>query len=324
MNRSCPKNWFCFSHKTLSDSSSTSSAVSTPIDENLNDYCETNLDDIYQPESKQKRKQKRIFKLKRKYFRRFCCSKKKIQRKRLIAPLATLREIFSTSFSISSSNSIRKETTTNIVVVPTPDLSLKSSIFDRNLPISTPKSSIVHSYTSLSTYRLKSNSFQRNFSSLEEILHRDECQFCSSSTALSTQTDSNNNQFELFHAVELYLSTTNSSIDVEELSSMSSEQRTIMSHVNTLSLCEINEILYAIETSSETTAERNRTLDALALSLREVAEETPFHQRDLTQTNPPVIEVQQELGQILLRAVMYEVVMRFLHFYFLVLFAIGF
>ena len=143
--------------------------------------------------------------------------------------------------------------------------------------------------------------------------------------------DSNNNQFEfedvsihslhLLHAVEMYLSANNSLNEAADLSSIGAEEQTIVNEIPSLSLCEINEIIFAIHSSSDSTDERNETLDALASSLREVAEETPFHQQALAQADAR--EVPEELGQIVVRAVLYEIVMRLFTFSLLVLLCYG-
>jgi hypothetical protein len=167
---------------------------------------------------------------------------------------------------------------------------------------------------------------------LEENIHREQCPYCSSESALTAfKVDSNNNQFEqmslhsvqLVHAVELYLSANNSLNELADQSSISWEQATIISEGKQLSLCEINEIIYAIHTDSDDTTERNETLDALAMSLRDVAEEMPFALPDddrlLPNINVDGRVVQPELGQVLARTVMYEIVMRLFSFYLLTL-----
>lgn len=328
------------------------------MDENIQDYCETDLDQIC-PNSLEKSLRKIQHsrstgfirkKHRRKQKRRCCasmfslCSRRKSFSLRksplafpppLRAPLVTLRDIFSTSFSIGSSRStmnMSKEPSL-VPIQPTminnrtPQLSLRSFVLDRTFSASTPKSSIVHSYTSLSNYRLKSSSFQRNYS-LEEDIHQEECPYCSSSSALSMKIDSNNNQFDqtsthssvnLFHAVEMYLSANPSLSEALEISSIASEQHTILTETKPLSLCEINQMIYAIHTCSETIEERNEILDALASSLREVAEETPTDTRVHAQSNAaqpePIADQAEGLGQIVARAILYEIVMRLCSFY---------
>ena len=347
--------------------------MSTPVDDVMKDYCETNLDDIvhlkgtvsfdrttlHQSRSSGYIRKKGRRRLKRDRHRaRSCClsmlfrstSKSMKDKKELtftqhiLAPIVTLKDLISTSFSISSSSSCANETnplpaperishelpvnTTRISM--TPPSSCKSLTFDPPLSVSTPKSSLVHSYTSLSNYRLRSMFTRRQYS-LEEHSHQEECVYCSSGSALSVRIDSNNNQCDrvsmhsvaLLHAVEAYLSCNNSLNETFDLSSISSEQYTVMSETKPLSLCEINEIIFAIHSTSDDTDERHETLDALASSLREVAEETPFDLRDEDQAmatmnaaNSPVVA--PGLGQIVARAVMYEIVMRLFSFYVLI------
>ncbi len=265
----------------------------------------------------------------------------------ILAPIVTLKDLISTSFSISSSTSITSDdkpipplpetTLSPLSVNETPQLSCKSLSFDPSLSIiSTPKSFLVHSYTSLSNYRIKSNLTKRQYS-LEEQIHNEECVYCSSENALTIKPDSNNNNnnntnFEkislqslnLFHAVEMYLSSNNSSHELFDLSSISSEQHLTIQETKQLSLCEINEIIYAIHSDNEiTNDERNEILDSLTSSLRQVAEETPVilqEEQEIAAINiPEPLPPPPGLGQILVRAVMYEMVMKFFSFILLVL-----
>ena len=297
--------------------------------DDLEDYQETNLDEIVRLQ--------RTFSLERSprmiqhsrstgsAHKKSCCSafrkKKKKKKKRLsftrqlFAPLVTLKDLISTSFSVSSSSSSSTAVAvppqeTKVFVPSTPQSSCKSIslLFDPPLSISTPKCSLVHSYTSLSNYRLKSSLIQRQYS-LEEEIHQDECLYCSSESALKLS------HLSLFHAVELYLSANNSLNELSSISNVSSEQQATSSETKPLNLCEINEIIYAIQSSSETDEERRETLDALALSLREVAEETPLAPAD----EAPAAE----LGQIVARAVLYEIVIRLFSFYLFFLMCYG-
>jgi hypothetical protein len=356
--------------------SNTSSSLSTPIDDDsIRDYCETSLDDIVHLKgtvtfeklsshikrtrssgyiTKKRRMKKRRQQQQRRRRTKSCClsmlfnSTKKNRRKdlsftqQILAPIVTLKDLISTSFSSSTSFTSDDKpipplpditTLSATLVNETPQLSCKSLSFDPSLSIiSTPKSFLVHSYTSLSNYRIKSNLIQRQYS-LEEQIHNEECAYCSSENALAIKTDPNNNTFEkvsiqsmnLFHAVEMYLSSNNSSHDLFDLSSISSEQHLTIHDTKQLNLCEINEIIYAIHSNIENNDERTEILDSLALSLREVAEQTPVV---LQEEQPPVAiinvpEPPPGLGQILVRAVMYEIVMKLFSFYLFVLICYG-
>lgn len=314
------------------------------MDDDLNDYCETNLDEIghlqrtfslersprmiqHSRSAGYVRKKSRRAKRTRSCCLSFINKKKKKPlsfTRTLFAPIVTLKDLISTSFSVSSSSTsssavvvpVPPETKVNPIVVPsTPQSSCKSLslVFDPPLSVSTPKCSLVHSYTSLSNYRLKSSFIQRQYS-LEEQIHQEDCLYCSSESTLKIA------HVSLFHAVEMYLS---SNPSLNELSSISTasvvEHQSAMSSETTksLNLCEINEIIFAIQSSSETNEERTETLDALALSLREVAEETPLALPD----EAPAVA--GELGQVLARAVMYEIVMRLLSFYLFLLMCYG-
>ena len=346
--------------------SNTSSSISTPIDDDsIHDYCETSLDDIVNLKGtvtldnlsshiKRTRSSGYIMKKRQKYKRKqkqrrtkSCClaiRSKKDRKKdltftqQILAPIVTLKDLISTSFSISSSTSFTSEDKPipplpTPLITETPQFSCKSLSFDPSLSvISTPKSFLVHSYTSLSNYRIKSNLIKCQ-SSLEEQIHNEECVYCSSENALPMKSDSNNNttfekislqSMNLFHAVEVYLSSNNSSHDLFDLSSISSEQTVTIHDTKQLNLCEINEIIYAIHTDIEDNNERTEILDSLALSLREVAEETPAvlpEGQAVAVVNAP--EPPAGLGQILARAVMYEIVMRLFSFYLLVLMCYG-
>jgi len=122
----------------------------------------------------------------------------------------------------------------------------------------------------------------------------------------------------------MYLSSNNSSHELFDLSSISSEQHLIIQDIKQLNLCEINEIIYAIHSDIENNDERNEILDSLALSLRQVAEEIPVVLQE-EQVIPPenLPEQPPGLGQILVRAVMYEIVMKLFSFYLLLLMFYG-
>jgi hypothetical protein len=167
----------------------------------------------------------------------------------------------------------------------------------------------------------------RSSSPIHSLSNLEECIYCSNESALSIKTDPNNNHLDeisihslnLRHSVELYLSSNCSLNEQIDLSSIASEQHVSIKETKQLSLCEINEIIYAIHSTIDDNVERNQTLDALALSLREVAEEIPVIGQDertiiLNEPPPP-----PGLGQILVRAVMYEIVMRLFSFYLLIL-----
>ncbi|CAF1593892.1 unnamed protein product [Adineta ricciae] len=352
VNCSCPQRWFCLSHESSSITSTSSSIVSTPssIDNGtIRDYCETSLDDIVHLRGlltleklssfhvKRTRSSGYIMKKKRRTTRqhrkaRSCClsalfhsTKKNFTEKKkdmtfteqILAPIVTLKDLISSSFSLSSLSSSSASDQKSIAPLPaikheTPQFSCKSLSFDPSLPLSsTPKTFLVHSYTSLSNYRIKQQY------SLDEQTHPEECLYCSNENALPQKLDSNNNQFDqislqsmnLFHAVEMYLSSNNSSHDVFDLSSIASEQRLSFQETKQLNLCEINEIIYAIHTDIDNDQERNEILDSLVASLRQVAEETPVVFPD--EQVQPTVDQQPEpapvpppgLGQILARAV---------------------
>jgi hypothetical protein len=192
-------------------------------------------------------------------------------------------------------------------LVPSSQSSYKSLSID---PSSTPQSVLIHNHQS----------------SVEE--EEEECLYCSSETALSIKTDLNNNHLDetsvhslnLLHAVDMYLSSNNSLNEQFDLSSIHSEQHASINQTKQLNLCEINEIIYAIHSTIENNNERNETLDALASSLRQVAEEIPIV---LEEEDRIAIENRPQplpgFGQILARAVMYEIVMRLFSFYLLIL-----
>lgn len=379
MNCSCSKRWFCLAEKS-SSISNTSSSISTPIDDvSLRDYCETSLDDIVHLHGiltmdklsihSMKRtkttgsigKKRRQKKRRGRRRRRKCClsqlcsstkeSKKDVTfTKQILAPIVTLKDLISTSFSMSSSMSFASETRTVTstrrppVANSTPSFSCKSLSFEPTLSIiSTPKPHLVHSFTSLSNYRLKTQENKHQYS-LEEEIHNEECIYCANENSCSSkqQIDLNNSNadrislqsIKLFHAIEMYLSSSNSSHELLEFSSMSSEQHlTSQEESKYLSRCEINQILYAIHSDIDDEEERNEILDSLAVSLRQVAEEIPVvldedeseeqvvvaaaAVNDAPEPPPP------GLGQILVRAVMYDIVMKLFSFYLFVLMCYG-
>jgi hypothetical protein len=194
------------------------------------------------------------------------------------------------------------------LVPPTINITPRSSYFDRSSSFSTS----IHSYLNNRQY------------SLEEQMHVEECPYCSSESALSIKTDPNNNHLDqisihslnLLHAVEMYLSSNPSLNEQFDISSIASQQYAIINETKQLNLCEINEIIYAIHSAIDNNNERNETLDALASSLREVAEETPIV---LQNENRPLPPPPPGFRQVLARAVMYEIVMRLFSFYILIL-----
>jgi hypothetical protein len=352
--------------------SNPSSSISTPVDDvSIDDYCETSLDDIVnlKPTITLDKLSHRIHrtrssgyikkKKKKRSKKRSCCLSILLNSKKtnthqnpkkdltftqqILAPIVTLRDLLSTSFSLSSSLSSNEDkiipqsiNSPDIIINETPQLSCKSLSFDPSLSIiSTPKTFLVHSYTSLSNYRIKSNVMKHQYS-LEEQIHNEECDYCSNENALTIKTDSNNNTFEqvslqslnLYHAVEMYLSSNNSSHDLFDLSSISSELTLTMQDTKQLSLCEINEIIYAINSDIEDSNQRNDILDSLATSLRQVAEETPVVLQEEPAIPPPPQPINEPepapgLGQILVRAVMYEIVMKLFSFYILLFMCYG-
>ena len=268
----------------------------------LEDYCETNLDDILHLKrtfslDKSPRKIKAV-----KYSgsirkkKRSCCMTK------------FCRTNKSKSKGKAHFISIPEQRTTSAPLISTKDF------------ISTPSSSIVDEI---------------------EQIHVEECRYCSSESALSLKLDPNNNHWEnisqhslqLFHAVELYLSSNSSSLN--ELSDCSSsffseQTRTIIQENKQLNLCEINQIIFAIHSNIDDEQERNETLDALASSLREVADDLPMNIcNDDHDERTMVLELMQPhlpppgLGQVFIRAVMYEIVMRLFSFYLFILLCFG-
>ena len=303
---------------------------------------------------KHQRKRRRQRRTRRKCcLSRLCTSTKEKKKdvpltKQILAPIVTLKDLISTSFSISSSMSFASETKAVIstrspaLVNGTPSFSCKSLSFEPSLSIiSTPKSHLVHSYTSLSNYRLKSQENKHQYS-LEEEIHNEECLFCANEQpSLSKQIDLNNSNAErislqsikLFHAIEMYLSSNNSSHELLEFSSMSSEQHLFSQEESKqLNRCEINQILYAIHSDIDDEQERTEILDSLAVSLRQVAEEIPVvleqedeeeEEEQVAVNNAPEPPPPPGLGQILVRAVMYDIVMKLFSFYLVVLMCYG-
>lgn len=266
--------------------------------------------------------------------------------KQIFAPIVTLKDLISTSFSSSLSSSLsmpnneksimaqkQAQKQSSVVMNESPQLSCKSLPFDPPIAtISTPKSTLVHSYTSLSNYRINTKVYNHQIS-LEEEIHSEECNYCSNENSVQMKIDSNNNNFEnlslqsinLLHAIDMYLSN-NSSHEACDLSSISSEQQATIHEAKSLSLCEINEIIYAINSDIENDDERNEILDSLASSLRQVAEETPLViTEQQTTAAAPTDNPEQApgLGQMIARAVIYEIVMKLFSFYLLLIISYG-
>ncbi|CAF4228575.1 unnamed protein product [Rotaria sp. Silwood2] len=354
--------WFCLSDKSSFLSNTSSSSLSTPVDDvSIKDYCETSLDDIvhlngiitfedlskhikHSRSSGYIKRKKHCLKKRKKRRTKSCClltlcssAKKNLNRnkkdvtftKQIFAPIVTLKDLISSSFSLSSSLSLPNDDKpvaplhdsplSSTIVNETPQSSCKSLIFDPPLSIiSTPKSFLVHSYTSVSNYHIKPSMNVRQHS-LEEEIHNEECIYCSNENVLSLKIDSNNNNsnnnnnFEnlslqsinLLHAIEMYLSSNNSSYELFDLSSISSEQHVTVQETKQLNLCEINEIIYAIHSDIENDNERNEILDSLATSLREVADETPLVRQEQQAIVAPADLPEQppRFGQILVRAI---------------------
>ena len=156
-----------------------------------------------------------------------------------------------------------------------------------------------------------------------------ECRYCSSESALSLKLDPNNNHLDdlshqslkLFHAVELYLSSNSSLNEFSDCSSIISENHVIIQENKQLNRCEINEIIYAIHSSIDDEQERTETLDALVSSLREISNDLPMNIRDDDNQRP--LPPPPGLGQIFVRVIMYEFVMRLFSFYLLILLSFG-
>lgn len=252
MNNTCQKRWFCFSSKTLSITTSKNSSLD---DEILEDYCETNLDDILHL--------KRTFSLDK--------SPRKIKPVRSSATIQTKKHLCCMTKFCQTNKTQSKRKVKQFIPVPPP-------------------------------------------SSIEQ------CRYCSSESSLSQWDKISHHSLQLYHAVELYLSSNDHLSDCSSF--FSQHTRTIMEENQQLNLCEINEIIYAIHSDIEDEHERNETLDALASSLREVADDLPMNiddnERAIVHEPPP------GLGQILVRAVMYEIVMRLFSFYLLILLCFGY
>ncbi|UJR16267.1 hypothetical protein I4U23_003174 [Adineta vaga] len=333
MNKSCRQQWCCVSQNSFS------SSLSTPIDETIKDYCETNLDDIAQIKrtlsvNRLPRKIKHGHVRKKKYQRKriqSCClltlcqkTKKNIKEQKkltftqqIFAPIITLKDLISVSSSSSSSNDI-----------PSVPLPKQTAIIPLQTSVSTPKSLFLHTYTSLSNY-LRKNNLKTCQPSVDVEIHHEECHYCSSESSISIKADLNNTHFDdislhslhLLHAVDMYLSSNSSLYEQFDSISIASEQYASVKETKQLNLCEINEIIYAIHSTSDDIIERNETLDSLASSLLQVAEEIPIVLPDDETANIPVLVPPPPpgVGQILARAVMYEIVMRLFSFYLLIL-----
>ena len=143
-------------------------------------------------------------------------------------------------------------------------------------------------------------------SSSVSIADLNPCVYCSNENSLPVS---------LCYAVERYLSSIslNTLVDCQSVSSKQTNAE-INETEERLSLCEINEIIYAIHMDMENDVERKETLDALASSLREVAEEIPVNTN-----SDEIVEQPATLGRILARAVVYEIVMRLFSFYLFLL-----
>ncbi|CAF1599774.1 unnamed protein product, partial [Adineta ricciae] len=326
MNKTYRKQCCCVSQNSVS------SCLSTPTDEPIYDYCETNLDDLAYIKrtlllNKSARKLQRGHVQKRKAKRkrlRSCCfltlcqqTKKNMSEQKqltltqqIVAPIVTLKDLISVSSSSSCSS-----TDTKRVRLPK-----QQSIVSQS-SMSTPKSLFFRTYTSLSNYLGRSN-LRTCQPSVDVQIHHEEFRYCSSNSSLSIKTDPNQNDhldeislhsLRLLHAVDMYLSSNSSLYEHFDSTSVVSEKCAILKETDRLSLCEINEIICAIHSTSEDVNERNETLDALASSLLEVAEEIPVILPDDQIENivadnllpPPAPE---GVGQILARAVMYEIV----------------
>ncbi|CAF0791519.1 unnamed protein product [Adineta steineri] len=305
VNNRYHKQWCCISQNSFSTNSHTSSSLSTPIDETIGNCYETNLDDIIHFKGKLSLKKIKHLqssghirkkKSSRKRTKPCCsstlCSKtnKLTFTKQILTPIVTVKDKTMTLPSPNSTKSIPRPKQLSIIRQP----SYKSLSFDPVSSISTPKSLFIYSYTSLSNYPIKSN-------------HEEECRYCSTKSLLSINFDKiSQHSLKLFHAIDMYLSSNSSLNDHQsDLLSISSEQHTILNETKQLNLCEINEIIYAIHSTSDNNDERDKTLDALTSSLLEIAEEIPMIIPDEETTIENRLEppVPPGIGQILVRAV---------------------
>ena len=333
--------------------------ISTSFDDaSIRDYCETTLDDIvhlhdsftlsgstrYLDDTDSSDSLHNGTRS-RKHPETSCCltdlfkAKKKgwkVSRQRL-APVVTLTQLISTSFSVSSSStssSNGKKSVTHDDDLPSSSTmtkrpfgsSSKTILFDPSSSgTSTPKSFLVHSHRSISNYRMQAhmNPYEREYS-LEEQCHREECRYCSDDKAISLPFHSNVHNFdltslecwELLHAVKRYLSSANVSSEYFEPSAVSSDQhRAYDDNHQHLSLCEINEIIFSVYSDIDDRDQRNEILQSLATSLRQAVERTP------TTSNPivPFASLDQSLDPILDRVRTYDRVMKLCSFYLLLL-----
>lgn len=228
-----------------------------------------------------------------------------------------------TSFPRDDINPVMKSEplpTIPIEMPETPKQSCPSLSYDTSSLKLTPKSSFIQSNISSSNYHLKSSLNDSQCSLREGILDKN-CPYCSSESGLSTQNDSDSKDLSphplnLLYASELYLSSNNTINQECDISSVLSEEHATVDENNDLVLCEINEIINAINTAFNiNNDQREEILDALASSLEQVAEETSstLHDEEDVLTNVNPHEPVQGLDQIFVRAIIHEI-MRFLSF----------
>ncbi|CAF2127460.1 unnamed protein product [Rotaria magnacalcarata] len=224
-NNTFHNRWLCFSHKSLSTSSKSSSLIMT-IDYSIEDYCETNLDDMinfngtvsYDKSSKIKNsrsseylrktlRQRNKKQTKSNILPKLFHKKNKIIKEKedltctqqILVPMSTSKHVISTSFSetsLSSSKDIKQLALPEppliipVEIIVTPEPSYKSLSHNPPSPISTHKSSVPQSNTSSSNYHLKSSLNYSQYSFEEGTFDKD-CPYCSGEDELSIKTDSN-------------------------------------------------------------------------------------------------------------------------------------
>ncbi|CAF1044044.1 unnamed protein product, partial [Didymodactylos carnosus] len=174
-------------------------------------------------------------------------------------------------------------------------------------------SSSPSSSSSSSRSTSKQNSIEQKKASLFWI--SDSCDESDTGVSSPSLSSFKRVKIDLLHAADAYLSSTNdfslnTSLDTSSGSDMPQQAQAISTIQSSLSLCELNEIIYAINTTEDISIdEREHTLNSLATSLREVANETSER---IHEVNPvPDAQDQPLLGHPVIRAVMYEIVMRF-------------
>ncbi|CAF2449410.1 unnamed protein product [Rotaria sp. Silwood2] len=212
---------------------------------------------------------------------------------------------------------------TQVTIERQPSCKSLSLLFDSSSPISTPKSSMIESNTSSSSYHLNSSLDYSEDSLKEDILEKDDCPYCSSESLSSIKNDfddNNNNSLEeisdhslnFSYAKEMYLSSTSSINEECDLSILSSEEYASIDETKQLNLNEFNEIIYTIHSTvddnknNNNNNQRDEILDALASSLQHVAQETSSGLQNNEEEVPAIRNIPEQapgLDQIFVRAV---------------------